>query len=619
MTTGPRPQFREAFHHRTHNHVPRTGTWVVWVLLFLIIVLGASVRFYRITDLEPRIWDEGMYVLEGRYLSSFCASVWESARLFVRERLTGQDVWKKEAQLDLIKERIHGVAPVYGRILHDAFLAAGNLLAGETPYVGHLVNALLGSLTILWVFLLARRMFDERVGLYAALIFAVMGYHIHYCRSALAEANSLFFEVAAFYYYYRSLFRSASLSARDMVWCGLFLGLAFTVHNRSIALLGLIALLELFLSRRAPASLERARPGARMLLLVGFFLVPSFLWEGLYHLVLIVFRHLQTVMTAPTYLEQVLLAFWHSLLWGYISENFRLAGFLTFPYLYFHLNGIVASLVLIAGIAMALRRRSLADRVLGVWFGLPLLVYSLTNAGLTRFFSLILPPAAILSAAAFSSGRAAAAGRGSHSISKARPWARTRGVATSLALFALVWTALYTAGTKILPAASGYGTVVSLLEKQGDARMIATGVPLFQIYAGVEAVRKPPASMEELRRLYEDGFRYYVIDYNRIVYTYYQMERVEIMDRVAKDLEPTFNVSNTFILGPAFAFEGNLYFWKTLEILEKARDEEMDRIRVYDLREYFGSPPPPDQGEGESRDPLAPHRQDRYVSCGGTS
>jgi hypothetical protein len=126
----------------------------------------------------------------------------------------------------------------------------------------------------------------------------------------------------------------------------------------------------------------------------------------------------------------------------------------------------------------------------------------------------------------------------------------------------------------------------------------------------VEAVRKPPASMEELRRLYEDGFRYYVIDYNRIVYTYYQMERVEIMDRVAKDLEPTFNVSNTFILGPAFAFEGNLYFWKTLEILEKARDEEMDRIRVYDLREYFGSPPPPDQGEGESRDPLAPHRQD---------
>lgn len=619
MATHSSPQPREAFRHRPENHTRRTGTWVAWVLLLLILVLGATARFYRITDLEPRIWDEGMYVLEGRYLSSFCASVWESARLFLRERLTGQDIWKKETQLDLIKERIHGVAPVYGRILHDAFLAVGTLIAGETPYVGHLVNALLGSLTILWVFFLARRMFNGSVGLYAALIFAVMGYHIHYCRSALAEANSLFFEVGAFYYYYRSLFRPASLSRRDMGLCGVFLGLAFTVHNRSIALLGLIALLELFVSRRAPATLGRPRPKGRMLLLVGFFFVPSLLWEGLYHMVFIIFRHLQIVMTTPTYLEQVLLAFWHSLLWGYISENFRLAGFLTFPYLYSHLNGIVAALVLLAGIVAALRRRSFADRALGVWFGVPLVVYSLTNAGLTRFFSLILPPAAILSAAVFSPGRTVAGGRGSRGDPKARVREKTRGIVTFLALFALVGTALYTADTKILPAASGYGTVVSLLEKQGGERMIATGVPLFQVYAGVDAVRRPPASMEELRRLYEEGFRYYAIDYNRIVYTYYQMERVEIMDRLAKDLEPILSVPNTFILEPAFAFEGNIYFWKTMEILEKARDQEMDRIRVYDLREYFASNPPPDQGDGETREPFTPDRRERYASSRGAS
>ena len=171
------------------GHKVRIAWWKCVVALLLILLLGASLRFYRITELEPGIQDEATYLLEARFLSSFCAAVWDSAKLVVKEKMSGEDLWKRGEQLPGIRERTRGLPPRYGRILHDTFVAAGNLLAGERPYIGNVVNAIFGTLTILAVFFLGRTMYDDRTGLIAALIFSVMGYHIHYSRSWLAEAD----------------------------------------------------------------------------------------------------------------------------------------------------------------------------------------------------------------------------------------------------------------------------------------------------------------------------------------------------------------------------------------------------------------------------------------------
>ena len=170
---------------------PRIAGWKCVTALLLILILGAGLRFHRITELEPGIWDEGSYLLEARFISGFCAEVWKSARLFIEERMSGEDVWKKGEQLERIREGTKGLPPKYGRILHATFLAAADLAAGERPYIGNVVNAVFGTLTILAVFFLGRLMYDDRVGLAAALLFAVMGYHIHYSRSGLAEADTL--------------------------------------------------------------------------------------------------------------------------------------------------------------------------------------------------------------------------------------------------------------------------------------------------------------------------------------------------------------------------------------------------------------------------------------------
>ena len=559
----------------------RISRWKCLTALLLILILGAGLRFHRVTELEPGIWDEGCYFLEARYFSSFAGAVWDSTKLYLKEKVSREDLWKKEAQLPNIRDQVKGLPPRYGRILHDTFLAAGNLLVGESPHVGNLVSAMFGTLTIAAVFFLASTMYGDRVGLVAALILSVMGYHIHYSRSWLAEADTLFFVVLAFTFYYRSRFRFPLLSQMDMALCGLFLGIGFTVHNRCIVICALIVGLELLLFRKQ-AAIPRPVKRTRLFLLLGLFLLPSFLWESFYHLVFIVFRHLQLVMTNPTYVEQVLYGFWHSLLWGYVSENFRLAGFLTFPYLYLHMNGLIALLVLGAGLLLAARRRSLADRILGIWFLFPFVLYSVSNAGLTRFFTLILPPAAVLSAAVFFR-------QGKDGANQSRWTGRALAYLKPAVLILLVVTGFLLSWKRVLPPASGYGKAMAFIETQGNAKVIATGEPLCQVYLGVHRAKRPPESLEELEALYREGFRFCVIDFYRTIYTYYQMNRVEVVDKVAQRVDPVFSTSNAFILRPQNIFEGNLYFWKTLAMMKEGAEDQMDRIRIYDLEEYFRS------------------------------
>ena len=73
--------------------------WRLVAALLLILLLGASLRFYRVTELEPTLWDEGCYFLEARFFTSLCEAVWDSAKLYLVERTSKEDVWKRQEQL----------------------------------------------------------------------------------------------------------------------------------------------------------------------------------------------------------------------------------------------------------------------------------------------------------------------------------------------------------------------------------------------------------------------------------------------------------------------------------------------------------------------------------------
>jgi Dolichyl-phosphate-mannose-protein mannosyltransferase len=69
------------------------------------------------------------------------------------------------------------------------FIVAIFFSAGADDWLGRAVSAVIGVLTVLLVFFLGRRLYGERVGLYSALFFAVMPYHVVVTRQVLLDGS----------------------------------------------------------------------------------------------------------------------------------------------------------------------------------------------------------------------------------------------------------------------------------------------------------------------------------------------------------------------------------------------------------------------------------------------
>jgi len=550
------------------------------LLLCLILLLGTSLRFTRTGDIGPRLWDEGIYLQEARFLYTLLDALSDSFALKVRESRTKEDLWKKEDQINHIRERIRGSAPIFGRLNHDLAILLGMFVLGpDDPSVGTRVSAFTGSLTLLVLYFLATRLYGPRTALFTTLIFSLLGYHIHYCRSTMAEPTMLLFLLCAFYFYAGSRTARRHGSTTSLALSALFLGMAFTTHNRMLVMLGIFLLYELCLWVRG----EPHQPPFRMkrfLVFLSFFSLPLAAWESLYYTALLLGKHLGIVLTAPTYLEQLITATGRSALWAYISKVYRPDGFLTFPYLLWKSSGIVLLPIFLAGLVLALRRRTFQDLLVCTWIFLPYVFYSFTTAGLSRTYTVLLPPLALLSGATLFTGS-----------KDSPPGAHTPRMAGTLLPVILVILVLGNGlvyGHRATGSRDGYEEAMSCIRSLERGDVISTNVPVLQAYAGEQrVVGKPPRSMEDLEGLVQKGFAFYLMDYNRYFYALYQKDRVEVMDALAGRLEPVCEASNPFVREPLTAFEANLFFWDTLNLQSEISEMGLDKIRIYTLENRF--------------------------------
>jgi Dolichyl-phosphate-mannose-protein mannosyltransferase len=69
------------------------------------------------------------------------------------------------------------------------FILAIFFSAGADDWLGRAVSAVIGVLTVLLVFSLGRQLYGERVGLYSALFFALMPYHVVVTRQVLLDGS----------------------------------------------------------------------------------------------------------------------------------------------------------------------------------------------------------------------------------------------------------------------------------------------------------------------------------------------------------------------------------------------------------------------------------------------
>jgi 4-amino-4-deoxy-L-arabinose transferase-like glycosyltransferase len=195
--------------------------WVSWLALTAIVALGAAVRLIRLDDLS--LWLDEIYVVD-----------------YIRRP------WRTVLGFDGAYDN-H--PPLY-----FAFVKAVSSLTGEAS-AARVVSALAGSLTIVVIFFLTRRLVNTNAGLLASLILALAPLHIWYSREGRMYAPAVLFVGLSWYALIRFL------PGRDRRW-GVIYGATLTLaaYTDYSAFYGLVpqALVVAWLSRESPWRIVRA-------------------------------------------------------------------------------------------------------------------------------------------------------------------------------------------------------------------------------------------------------------------------------------------------------------------------------------------------------------------------
>lgn len=563
-------------------------------LLAAAVLYGGWLRFDRVTDREPFVSDEADYIGEALFLKSAACALRDSVRLFLEERRSGEDLWKKEEQVRAFEEALQGHPPAMGRPGHVLFIALAMGLVEDPIAAAPVAAAVFGTLSIVLVFLLGRLLYQPWVGALAAAFLAVSPYHVWYSRSGFAEADTTFFLLLTLWLYLLGHRRSSPWLAAAS---GLAAGIGFVVHHRFALFLGFLWFLEAFLAvtRRGPET--RARLG-RFCLLNAAFLLPIVSIEAVYHLALVGFQAAGKVMPAATYFTQLLVVS------TYIRYNnlipyrhfFEWQNFLTYPYLLWIIEGPLVFLFFAGGAAGLVKRRGFAGLIVGLLLVGPILFYSYMDAS-ARFISVSIPFLAIATGLF---------------LVEAVAWAGRRGAAwqrgACLAAGALL---LFQAGVGLQHTRKMFAWKAGYREAFAWIRAASQGTPapravcsyphLSQLYLGGVASAKMPSSEEELRARYEEGFRYVVL----VDFLLYYLKRLEapalarlpvaeaargsadLAGKIAGGQEPVHVVPCSFCLSPLNILEINLQFRESLRFMESAPARGLGPIRIYDLEAYF--------------------------------
>ncbi|MDD1651507.1 MAG: glycosyltransferase family 39 protein [Methanomicrobiales archaeon] len=142
------------------------------------------------------------------------------------------------------------------------------LTFGESEAVLRFVPALLGALTVVVMYFVAREVLDRPSSLVAAALFAFSPFHIYYSQEARAYAPMLFFFSLALLFFLRATRKG---EYGNWIGFGVFSALAFWTHFYAFVPVGILILLAFaFRFRAIRANLTEA---AAPLLALGVFLI----------------------------------------------------------------------------------------------------------------------------------------------------------------------------------------------------------------------------------------------------------------------------------------------------------------------------------------------------------
>ncbi len=233
-----------------------------WVLILLILLGGLHLRLYRIDVIPPGLNnDEAINALEAREIAMGKSFSTVTERGLSRETMFHQLAALSLGMRDLQINLLQSMPAVFGLRAAPLRDAAGRELLGLIVPV-RAVAIGVGTITILALYLFARRRYGRGVALVAAVFLAVSPWHLLYSRVGLRAILAPLFAIATIGFFLRAL--DTGRLRHHLAW-GAALGLGFWTYTsfRTVA----VAILAFLLLRRF---LDRSPATARRPVLLAF-------------------------------------------------------------------------------------------------------------------------------------------------------------------------------------------------------------------------------------------------------------------------------------------------------------------------------------------------------------
>lgn len=563
---------------------------VIAAAVLVVTLLAVPPRFAALHDAGPFVWDDGIHLLEGRWLETGAAALAKSAERWRTERATGEDVWRLDPEVQFLTNETQGMPLYFPRPGFAAAVAIALHYTHGADWSGALVSAIAGVLTVALVTWIGARLWGARTGALAGVALALSGWHVAYSRMAFAESLSVLFATAAIGLLVaagggtRRPYGSAggddpcALGTARLVAIGLVWGVACLCQDRLLP----IALVPVVLaySRLAPSRGRRAATALRVLLAIG---LPIALLQALaelpYYGAMLALAHFGRTLPYPTHVERILRHYAQ----GAAISGVRPENLPTYPFLYARLLGPGLAIALVAGVIAAVRRRDVPSRALLVWLVLPIAPASLTAAG-ARYAAVTLPAAALLAGWALDPAHWPARLR--ERVSGHAAWVLTALLIASSVPFAVApvrWT-------------SGHREAMAVAKDMGVRCVVSTDPFVDAVYLDWDPtrVRQPPRTGADLTDAWAHGCGIYAVDAIGAV--------LRTKDRGLDEVLASFEDADTQpvrLPNPAaesilFPFEYNFSFTTTLRYLAGPERERAGTIRLYPLSSLArseGAPP----------------------------
>ncbi|GIH91626.1 dolichyl-phosphate-mannose--protein mannosyltransferase [Planobispora siamensis] len=193
----PEPSRRgpeDSVHDRLVPPMPGGILWG-WLGPLLVTALGAILRFVNLGRPDAVMFDETYYAKDSFALLLFGAernTVKDADKLLMQDNL---NIWQQCAPAEIDKCASYVVHPPLGKWM----IAAGEQLFGMTPFGWRFAAAVIGTLSILILARVARRMTRSTLlGCLAGLLLALDGLHLVLSRTGLLDIFLMFFVLAGF-------------------------------------------------------------------------------------------------------------------------------------------------------------------------------------------------------------------------------------------------------------------------------------------------------------------------------------------------------------------------------------------------------------------------------------